>query len=698
MTSRLDNRLARDIFTPGPRGAACVALLGVLASAVPGVAQVGDTIPADSVVALAPLRVEVLRISTEGARTPYAVAGLGPAELSAPRGGAFLADALTALPGLQIQNRYNFAVGERIAVRGFGSRSQFGVRGLRIYLDGIPATLPDGQSTVDHVDAGSLGRVELLRGPASALYGNGAGGVLLMQSVRPENGRRVFLGGAGGSFGYLEGSAGVEEARDGVSSRIQLTRIGWDGFRADPVDGGTYGAAERWTVTGHHRRPLGGGTLSVSVSGLELDSENPGSLPADSLGDPDRSAWGFNVRQGTGKEIRQFQAGAAWRSNPSPREFRAALWGLTRDLTNPIPNAVIDVQRYALGGQVAVGGSRGWLRWDAGLDLEAQRDDRSNFENNGGDAGALTLRQDEAVTGLGAFAAVAVRRRSLDLHAALRYDRVHFSVDDGFVTQDGVDESGSRTMDAWSPSVGAQAEVAGIRFFSSFATFLQTPTTTELANRPDGAGGFNPDLEPTVGWTVEAGARGNLSNRLGWELATFRTDLRDELVPFEVPSAPGRTFYRNAGESRYRGVEAALRAALPLGITTRVAYTLVNARFRGGALDGNRVPGRAPSLVEAVVSQEVGPGYWSVDIRWSDGVPVNDDNTTETDAYVVAGVRGGVQGVALGALRLSPWVAVQNILDEDFVSSVAVNAFGGRYFEPGPGRSFRLGVRAALER
>jgi iron complex outermembrane receptor protein len=648
---------------------------------------------------MAPLQVEVLRIVSEGARTPYAVAGLGAAELGTPRGGAFLSDALTALPGLQLQNRYNFAVGERIAVRGFGARSQFGVRGLRIYLDGIPATLPDGQSTVDHVDPGTLGRVELLRGPGSALYGNGAGGVLLLQSVRPEEGRRLFVGGAGGSFGYLEGTAGVEQARDGVSSRIQLTRLGWDGFRANPVDGGTYGEAERWTVTGRHERPLAGGTLGISVSGVELDSENPGSLPADSLGDPDRSAWGFNVRQGTGKEIRQFQAGASWRDAPGGRDLQAGLWALTRELTNPIPNAVIELDRYALGGRVAVGGQRGWLRWDAGVDLEAQRDERANYANEGGgQAGDATLRQDEEVTGMGVFGAAAARHRSLDFHAALRYDRVQFSVDDRFVVEDGVDESGTRTMDAWSPSVGAQVRVSGIRLFSSFATFLQTPTTTELGNRPDGAGGFNPDLDPTTGWTLEGGAGGALGDRVGWEITAFLSELQDELVPFEVPSAPGRTFYRNAGESTYKGVEAALRLALPRGFSARAAYTVVDARFQGGALDGNRIPGRAPGLVEAVLTQDVGPGFWSVDVRWSDAVPVDDDNSAEADGYVLAGVRAGLKGVALGSMRLSPWASVENLLDADFVSSVAVNAFGGRFYEPGPGRGFRFGLRAVLDR
>ncbi len=663
--------------------------------------QARDTLSVDSVIPMAPLQVQVLRTTTSGARTPYAVAGLGPEELAPTRPTAFLSDALVALPGLQLQNRYNFAVGERLAVRGFGSRSQFGVRGLRIYLDGVPATLPDGQSTVDHVDGGALERIELLRGPAAALYGNGAGGVLLMESTRPQRGSRFIFGSEGGSHGLLRLTGAAEIADEETGSRVQISRLDYDGFRSNPVDGGTYGAAERWTLTARHERGLAGGELRVVASGVELDAENPGSLPSDSLGDADRSAWGFNVRQGTGKEIRQLQLGATWTRPVSgvARDFTASAWGISRDLTNPIPNAIIDLGRTAVGARLALGGGSDLLRWDAGVELEAQRDERSNYANDGGETGGLTLRQDEAVTGAGSYAAVSLRPGRFSVHAALRYDRIHFSVDDRLVAQDdGVDESGSRTMDAWSPSVGAQLDAGAVSFFSSFSSFLQTPTTTELANRPDGAGGFNPDLEPTTGWTAEVGARGSLGNRVGWELVGFHTDLADELIPFEVPSDPGRTYYRNEGESRYRGVEAALRLVAGRGITGRLAYTRVDARFRSGALDGNRIPGRAPGLVEAVLRQERGQIFWEADVRWSDAVPTDDSNQFQAEAYTLLGLRAGLRDASLAGLRVTPWVSVQNVLDEDYVSSVVVNAFGGRYFEPGPGRTLQVGLRAILDR
>ena len=183
--------------------------------AVPAATPSAAQEPEDTtVVQIPPLTVEVLRWPLAGARTPFAVAGLDVDDAPLPSNGAFLADALKALPGLEVQNRHNFAVGERLSIRGFGARAQFGVRGLRAILDGIPATLPDGQTTLDHVDPASLSRVELLRGPGSAWYGNGAGGVLLMETRRPEPGRRIDARALVGELGRRELTARASDGGD----------------------------------------------------------------------------------------------------------------------------------------------------------------------------------------------------------------------------------------------------------------------------------------------------------------------------------------------------------------------------------------------------------------------------------------------------------------------------------------------------
>jgi iron complex outermembrane receptor protein len=685
---------------PGPLLAATVA--GLLASSL-GAQQPTATPPSDSVVQIPPLEVIVLRSPLAGARSPFAVSGLDAGELRRSRSAAFLGDALLAMPGLEIQNRHNLAVGERVAVRGFGARAQFGVRGVRVVVDGIPATLPDGQTTLDHLDLASLGRVELLRGPGSALYGNGAGGVLVLESRRPDPGRRALVRGSGGSDGLVEGSVQLEDgsAAGDAGTLASFSRFDYAGYRADPVTGGTYGAADRLTVNVRHLRPLARGRLALTLAGVDLDAENPGSLPSDSLGDPDRSAWGANVRQRTGKTVRQAQGGASWRGPLAGLEGELAAWGAARDVRNPIPSDVIGLERLAGGVRAAVEGGLLGLVWGAGVDLEAMRDERTNHENDAGDEGALTLDRRETVRALGLHARVSGDAGPASLHAALRHDRVRFAAEDRLQPIGG-DQADARSLTGWSPSLGVLVTPgAGVALFASVSTFLETPTTTELTNRPDGGDGFNPELEPTRGWTLEGGVRGRLGERLGWELVGFHSGLQDELVPFEVPDVPGRTFYRNAGRSRHRGVEVAVRAALPGGVSGRAAYTRVDARFRtpaGDAEAGDRIPGRSPGRFEVVVDAKRGVLTASADLAWNDATPVDDADTEEAPSYTLLGVRLGAEGWTVGALGIAPFLSLRNLLDEDYVASVVPNAFGGRYFEPGPGRQLRAGLSVSFGR
>lgn len=661
-----------------------------------------------------PLVVEVLRTPQSGNALPFAIAGDDLGALPVPATGAALSDALMALPGLQLQNRFNYAVGERVVVRGFGARAQFGVRGIRAVLDGIPATLPDGQTTLDHVDPAALGRVELLRGPGSAWWGNAAGGVLFMRSRDPAPGKRTILGARTGSFGLLETTAALEDggqvAGDPVT-RIGLTGVSWDGFRADPLNGGTYGSSERWIVTGRHARQVASGELVLSLAALDLDAENPGSLPLDSLFDDDRSAWGNNVRQRLGKTVRQAQLGASWRSQAgntgaSPQPELAA-WVITRELRNPIPGTVVEVDRVAGGARAGLEGTSAELNWAIGAEVEVQRDDRRNFANNAGANGALTLEQFETVVGTSLFARAGTRLRRLDMQAALRWDRIGFKADDRLIAAGERDESGSRTLQMLSPSLGlrlplrepSSRSISRVDAFGSISAFIETPTTTELANRPDGAGGFNPELDPTRGWTSEFGLEGQLGARTGWEAVVFRTWLRDELVPFEVPADPGRTFFRNAARSSHEGIELAVRTLLPGDLGLRMAWTSVNARFdegQGEAIVGNRIPGRAPHRFEARLTHDEGPVRGLVDLVWSDAIPTNDANTGEAPGWWRVDLRGGPAPVEAGGWRLHPWFEVGNLLDEQYVGSVVVNAFGGRWFEPAPGRSFAIGGRLEL--
>lgn len=654
-------------------------------------------------VRLEPVVVRVLA-SAVGTGSPYAVSIATRDELARGHAGAYLEEALRALPGVQIQNRFNLASGERLMVRGFGSRAQFGIRSVRVIVDGVPATLPDGQTALDHLDVSALDRVELLRGPGAAAYGNAAGGVLHLQSRAPGAATEAELRSAAGSFGLRTLSLGVTGRAGPLAFRAGGQRYAYDGFRRDPVagDGSTYGRQERSILNVLLQADVAGGRLRAVVNGLDMAAANAGSLSQALLDLGDRQAFRNSVLQRTREDIRQGQVGLGWNGTVAGLEAELATWGIRRDFEGRIPSDVVAFDRNAGGARAFVSGIRragsGVARLGAGVEVEVQSDDRRNWANRSGDKGPLTLDQHERVRDVGVFAQARVEpSRTLSLVTGLRWDTFRFRAADRLLA-DGADESGVRVMRALSPSVGVVWQAASrVELFGSAATAFETPTTTELANRPDGAGGFNPDLDPTRALTVEGGVRARLGGAWSAEATVFHTELRDELVPFEVPTSPGRTFYRNAGESSHRGWEATVEGRPSASTWLRVAYTRVDARFDRYAVgdadfSGNRIPGLSPDRVDARLGLERAHGLVEIRGLYQAAIPVNDAGTAESPPAFLADVRAALVDLRVGRLTLDPFVAVANVLGRTYNASVVVNAFGGRYFEPGPGRTLEVGV------
>ncbi|MGH7589305.1 MAG: TonB-dependent receptor, partial [Gemmatimonadota bacterium] len=543
-----------------PRRALWPALL-VLILVPPARAQEGRPEVPDSLdwQPVEPITVTILRDRVALTDAPFSLSVVQRGPEAALRPSLALDETLAQVPGVQVDDRHNEALGERISIRGFGARSQFGVRGLRVIVDGVPATMPDGQTALSHVDPASIERAEVIRGAGSALWGNASGGVILLETADPPAEPFLAGGATAGSFGLKRVEA---EAGGGHG------RLGWRARAAGVQSDGHRRFSDARHAFASAKLQHSGDRLETRATFalVDYEAENPGALP-DSLARADpQAAFPLNVRQRTGERARQGQAGLAlrWQTWGSDVEFDA--WGLLRELDNPIPPAIVDLGRSA-GGLRAVWrkslapDGRG-TRLVVGADLDVLRDDRRNFENLEGQPGDLVLDQRETVRGIGSFAQVA---RPLGgrvrLHAALRYDRVRFDVDDRFLGNDDPDDSGRRSMDALSPSLGLTLDAGtGVTVYGQAAAGFDTPTTSELANRPDGAGGLNPDLDPQRSRTLELGARAR-RDRWSAEVALFRTGVEDALVPFQVPEVPGRDFFRNAGSTVHRGLEVAVQVA-----------------------------------------------------------------------------------------------------------------------------------------
>ncbi len=656
--------------------------------------------PADTL-ALPEARVEAARGAVSVATAPFSVAVVArsPEERLADSG-AGLDVALRRVPGLLVVNRENPAQGERLVVRGLGARAGFGVRGVQVVLDGVPLTLADGQAVLGIADPAFVRRAEIVRGPASALWGNGSGGVLFLHTVPDDPEPSASVRAVGGAFGLarVEGEAVARLRGAPVGVAVSHTRgAGYRGHAAFETTRARAFADVRLSPAARLR------LVAAVEDAPRLD--NPGALTLAELEADRRQAEARYVTTASGKTSRQGQAAATLEANTPLAAVTATLYGVARDLDNPLPFAYIAVDRVAGGTRLAAERRLGPVALTLGADAAVQRDARTNRPNEAGTPGAeIVLDQTETVTQGALFVRARLDLTSFGLpgaalDAALRGDRLRFAATDHRL--DDGDQSGSRVLGALSPQAGVSVRLGPATAFASVGTAFETPTTTELANRPDGAGGFNPDLRPqrTVG--VEAGVRGvaalGRAGRVLVDVAVYALGIRDGLTPFE--GADGRTFYANRARAEHRGAEASAEWVPSAAVSVAGTYTWTRLRFGAGTatpagepVDGRAVPG-VPEHRLAVRAQVARFGVFvAPEVVAAAGVFADDLNAVRTEASVLADVAFGSTGVRVGRAVVRPFVRVQNVFNARTVGSVVANARGGRVYEPAAGRSVQAGL------
>lgn len=527
-------------------------------------------------------------------RSPFAITIAQPDSARPGQRHASIDEFLAVMPGLSVTSRNNPAQDARLSIRGFGARSAFGVRGVRILRDGMPITLPDGQTPLDYVSVESVGSVEVLRGAASSLYGNASGGVIDLRTAEPAASpfsleAKQWVGSNSTSRSVVT-TSGVNQRSYYVADVAHTTS---DGSRAHSRQRATSGFAK----AGYSSE-----RVNLSMSLLALDnplSENPGALTSSEMTSNPDQADPLSIRRNARKAVHQMQLGLSASSRLNRGLISASVYGGARSLDNPLTFAIVEIGRHSYGGSLSAKSeaATGALRHSvsAGIDLQYQNDLRRNFAtcadtvpapggtascpNAGQERGVVTLDQRERVSSAGIYASdeLPLGARA-GFTAAVRADRVHFEVADRLVTASDPNDSGNRTLSALSPSAGFVFRFARAQsVYANISGAFETPTATELGNHPDGSAGLNPDLNAQRSTTIEAGAKGWLGS-VRYDASLFTTGVRDELVPYEIPGSNGRRYFRNVGKTGRRGVEAAIDASAgPVNLS--VAYTFFRFRF-----------------------------------------------------------------------------------------------------------------------
>ncbi|MEP6991623.1 MAG: TonB-dependent receptor [bacterium] len=652
----------------------------------------------------------------EGPRSPldlpYAVTLTRPDSLAALRRTG-VDELLFAVPGVTLANRQNPAQDPRVSIRGSGARSAFGVRGVRVLQDGVPVTLPDGQTPVDVLDIEGADRVEVVRGSASSLYGNAAGGVIDLRTGRPTllftpSARLV----AGGSMPTITAAAITGTAGDvGITS--SLSHVVGRGYRDYSDQRATHGALRMLFMAA----PDGGPAplaLSARVNDVSR-AESPGALTRAQFDADPRQADPLAVRKGASKTVRQGDLSlVGTHAFGDAGRVDATIFGSARTLANPLTQAIVDVKRASGGASLRASGQGHAgphdVRVTAGADAQWLNDDRQEYDNcigatcTGGFTvrGALRKDQRELVSSVGPFV-----RGELALvpgllaSAGVRSDAVQFRLRDRLITATNPDDSGERTLRAVSPSAGLVWRALPLAsFYGNVSSSFETPTTTELGNKEDGSAGINPDLQPQSTLTLEVGTKG-LLGRTGvrWDVAAFDAHVRDELVPFDIPNGNGRRYYRNAGRTVRRGAELGIDADVgPIALHTAYAYShfrYVSYVVGTTSYAGRRIPG-VPEQALATSASMIAAGFaLSATADLAGPADVDDANSAQAPGRAIFGLGVG-RTLRVAGARLAPMVAVQNVGGVHSAGSISVNASGGKFYEPAPGRT--LLVRVALSR
>ena len=686
----------------------------------PAIATVGGagTTTLDIVLVIAPMAetVTVMRTGQELSAVPQSVAVVQRDQIEYAQRRSSLDEALRGIPGLFVQNRRNYGLSGGIGLSIRAPQPRFGLRGLAIIQDGIPITTADGTTEPGNVDLGSVGRIDVVRGPSSVLYGNAAGGVINLNTTFDTSRSLTITPDIQfGSHGYNRQQVRADGGNASTQFMASVSRFETDGFRQNSAAEIT----QANVVVRHVLSPrteirgvfnLYDAPFAESASFLNED---------DARADPERTpsgeclagaclARGVALARHWGEGTNQGQYGLTVEHRFSDAQlFRATGWGMWRslDAIGAFQNIELDRTGFGfrseyLGGTQA--GSVG-VEWAVGLDISSQNDGRQEFAQvapavAGKDAtnGALRVDQTEDVLSVGPFAQLTIAPHDrVQFTAGVRRDNYDFSAGDRKL--DDGDQSGDRTMDAVSPSVGATFTAApGVNIFTNFATAYETPTTVELSNTPTGDGGFNQDLEPQDLRSFEVGVRGLIAPaRLRYEVAVYVSTVDNALVTFQNPLS--QDFFQNAGKSSRDGVELLLEWVPNASFNTRFAYTYQDFVFEEFVTDsddfsGQLEPGAPPHRIFAGFNYTAPFGLRSgATVRWVDDYTLNNANTVFNWAYTVVDLRFGFDA-RWGDVDVRPFVGIDNLFDERYNSSAITNAFGGRYYEPSPGREIYVGL------
>ena len=597
-----------------------------------------------------------------------------------------LQEYLVAVPGLFTQNANNYAQDLRISLRGFGARAAFGIRGIKLIVDGIPETTPDGQGQLDNLPLGLLSSVEVLRGPSASLYGNASGGVLYLNTLDQLENETIQLQSRLGAYGFQSYQLNTSLKGEKTVALLHINRTKTDGFRQNS------GFEQTLFNTKIKHRLSSKSTLQLQLNYTDSPrAEDAGGITLEDTELDWSQARQRNVAYDTYESVNQFKSGLRWQQDWGD-QWNLDTYGFYtfRDFYGKLPfenGGIIDLTRNYFGFGSRLNYIQDKHRWQIGIETAQQADQRDRYLNLNGAQGSLSFSQLESFGSFGIYILDEVRWEKVLLRTSLRYDDLRLGADS--ISED-------QTYQVLNPSVGLSYEVASQhRLFADFSSSFETPALSELSANPSGAEGLNLELEPARALNYELGWKG-LWAKIRMEANVFFIESTNEILPYELEAFPGRSFYRNAGATQRWGVEV-FGSYQWEQWELQASMTQAQYRFtENNTSEGNTLPGIPNSQFFLQV------GYTSLQ-NWQfqltgehiGSLYADTDNAVQIEAFQKVRLQGG-KTIALGDLELNLFAGINNLFDVRYFDNIRLNAFGGRYYEPAPGRNAFFGLSAAF--
>ena len=595
-------------------------------------------------------------------------------------------DAIEFSPSVWITNSENQAQDNRMSIRGFGARSAFGIRGIKIVLDDIPLTTPDGQSQVDNIPFDLIQNIEILKSLSSTRHGNASGGVVYVNTFSELSSAQGVLSKLSfGTHGHKTKQATYSKKRDKSSTILRISQAESNGYRG-------HSGYKNKSFFFKHTIDLE--KVKLKINSLYFDSPyafDPGGLTIESVNENRTQARDRNILFDAQESVKQLQAGLALDWKTAAGTVSSSLYYSNRDFIGLLPftnGGYVELNRDFGGLELSLNNSFNEFKWTLGASVQSQADDRKRFDNNEGIKGETAMDQLESFDSYGVFALGSLNNPRYSIQAGVRLDVHQISLEDNFgLDQQYVDFS-SR-LNAYSPNIGFIYNLnKSDELYANFGSSYETPSLSELSANPDGSG-FNNQLSPMVSDGFDIGYRKS-SRRLSYSFTAFHIDTKDEIVRYELEGFEGMNFYKNLGLSKRYGIEVEGSHKLGKHHIVKASYTQAKYEFENQGVKG-KLAGIPKSNVEFEWGYNKKGFNFKLDFKQVSSMFADNNNEVKVPSYALANI-AMKNNFKIKRFSLNLGLQIRNLFDEKYYDNIRTNAFGNRFYEPASLRQFIFSV------